>query len=142
MTGFLVLTGALVVAGLAAVLMARREGRFRGPAHTGEVSDADRLDAQRLGHALGERVTLVQFSSAFCAPCRATRVVLGQVAEAVDGVTVIDIDAEAHLDLVRELGIVRTPTVLVLDAAGRVVRRASGVPRRDQVLGAIAAASH
>ena len=32
---------------------------------------------------LGERATLLQFSSAFCAPCRATRQVLSEVADVV-----------------------------------------------------------
>ena len=39
-----------------------------------------------LDHDPGERATLLQFSSAFCAPCRATRRVLGEVAELVPGV--------------------------------------------------------
>ncbi|MFI2435439.1 thioredoxin family protein [Streptomyces sp. NPDC018693] len=96
-----------------------------------------RLGADRLGGELGERATLVQFSSAFCAPCRATRRVLDEVAGLVPGITHIEIDAEAHLDLVRELDIVRTPTVLVLDAGGRVVRRAAGQPRKADVIAAL-----
>lgn len=90
-----------------------------------------------LGVERGERATLVQFSSAFCAPCRATRRVLGEVAALVPGVTHVEIDAEARLDLVRRLGIVRTPTVLVLDAAGREVRRATGQPRKADVIAAL-----
>ena len=50
---------------------------------------------------LGERATLLQFSSAFCAPCRATRRVLGEVAGLVPGVTHVEVDAEHHLDVVR-----------------------------------------
>jgi thiol-disulfide isomerase/thioredoxin len=96
-----------------------------------------RLDADRLGADLGDRATLVQFSSAFCQPCRATRRTLAEVAGMVDGVTHIEIDAEARLTLVRQLGISRTPTVLVLDAAGRIVRRASGQPRRADVVAAL-----
>jgi thiol-disulfide isomerase/thioredoxin len=87
-----------------------------------------------LGHDIGERATLLQFSSAFCAPCRATRRVLGEVAGLVPGVRHIELDAEQHLDVVRRLGIVRTPTTLVLDADGREVTRAAGAPRRDEVL--------
>ncbi|AZM63679.1 MULTISPECIES: TlpA family protein disulfide reductase [unclassified Streptomyces] len=90
-----------------------------------------------VGDRLGERATLVQFSSAFCAPCRATRRVLDEVAGLVPGVAHVEIDAEASLDLVRRLGIVRTPTVLVLDAAGRVVRRATGQPRKADVIAAL-----
>ncbi|MCM3297810.1 thioredoxin family protein [Streptomyces pseudogriseolus] len=96
--------------------------------------------AAELGTGLGERATLVQFSSAFCAPCRATRRVLGEVADMVPGVTHVEIDAEARLDLVRRLGIERTPTVLVLDADGRVVRRAAGQPRKADVIAALGAA--
>ncbi|GEJ98849.1 thiol reductase thioredoxin [Streptomyces sp. 1-11] len=96
-----------------------------------------RLGAAELGGELGSRATLVQFSTAFCAPCRATRRVLGEVAGMVPGVAHVEIDAEARLDLVRELGIVRTPTVLVLDAGGRVVRQAAGQPRRADVIAAL-----
>jgi thiol-disulfide isomerase/thioredoxin len=96
-----------------------------------------RLGAAELGGELGERATLVQFSSAFCAPCRATRRVLGEVAGLVPGVGHIEIDAESRLELVRELDIVKTPTVLVLDAEGRVVRRAFGQPRKADVIAAL-----
>jgi thiol-disulfide isomerase/thioredoxin len=102
------------------------------------LHDSDRaLTADRLGRGLGERATLLQFSSAFCQPCRVTRVVLADVAAKVDGVEHIELDAESHLDLVREIGILRTPTTLVLDREGRITARASGVPRKDQVLAAL-----
>lgn len=98
---------------------------------------ADRLDAAQLGVELGERATLVQFSSAFCQPCRATRRTLAEVAGMVEGVAHVEIDAEAHLTLVRALDISRTPTVLVLDARGVVVRRAVGQPRTVDVVAAL-----
>ena len=107
-----------------------REAPVRG----GPVADS-LLDG--LGRELGERATLLQFSSAFCAPCRATRRVLGEVVEVVPGVAHVEVDAEQHLDLVRRLGIVRTPTTLVLDARGQEVSRASGAPSRDAVLGTL-----
>ncbi len=96
-----------------------------------------RLGAADLGAALGERATLVQFSTAFCAPCRATRRILAEVAGMVPGVSHVEIDAEDHLELVRALDVLRTPTVLVLDAAGRVVRRAAGLPRKADVIAAL-----
>jgi thiol-disulfide isomerase/thioredoxin len=108
-----------------------RNGRLRsGP-------DGPRLSGDQLGRALGNRATLVQFSSAFCAPCRATRVVLAEVAEMIDGVEFIEVDAESRLDLVRSLNVLRTPTVLVTDSAGRIVRRASGRPRKPDVIAAV-----
>ncbi|MEV6734598.1 MULTISPECIES: thioredoxin family protein [unclassified Streptomyces] len=99
-----------------------------------------RLGAAELGAEPGERASLVQFSSAFCQPCRATRRILAEVAELVEGVAHIEIDAEAHLELVRALGIEKTPTVLVLDSAGRIVRRAAGMPRKADVIAALGAA--
>jgi thiol-disulfide isomerase/thioredoxin len=101
---------------------------------------AERLTAAEIGGPLGERATLVQFSSAFCSPCRATRRTLGEVAEMVDGVRHVEIDAEAHLDLVRRLAILKTPTVLVLDGDGAVVRRAAGQPRKADVIAALGTA--
>lgn len=97
----------------------------------------DTLGPEALGAALGERATLVQFSTAFCQPCRATRRTLAEVAAMVPGVGHVEIDAEERLDLVRALGIARTPTVLVLDRTGRVVRRAAGQPRRADVIAAL-----
>lgn len=99
-----------------------------------------RLGAGDIGERLGERATLVQFSSAFCQPCRATRRVLADVAALVPGVAHVEIDAEARLDLVRELRVTKTPTVLVLDAAGHEVRRAAGQPRKADVIAALGAA--
>jgi thiol-disulfide isomerase/thioredoxin len=99
------------------------------------------LTGDQLGHPLGERATLLQFSSAFCAPCRATRRILADVAGMTEGVAHIEIDAESRLDLVRELNVLRTPTVLVLAGDGRIVRRASGQPRKPDVIAAIGVAA-
>ncbi|MCQ9178810.1 thioredoxin family protein [Streptomyces sp. IBSBF 2953] len=133
MTGLMVCVAVLAAASAYGVLHRRRSGRVRVRGR----DDGRRLGADRLGGALGERATLVQFSTAFCAPCRATRRVLGEVAGVVPGVAHIEIDAEARLDLVRELDILKTPTVLVLDADGRIVRRATGQPRKADVIAAL-----
>ena len=50
----------------------------------------------------------------------------------------IEIDAEAHLDLVRSLDIRSTPTTLFLNSAGVEVGRAIGAPKREQITSAIA----
>ena len=95
------------------------------------------LGGTDLGGPLGPRATLLQFSSAFCAPCRATRRVLAEVAGMTDGVAHLEIDAESHLDLVRRLDVRRTPTVFVLGPDGRIARRASGQPRKADVIAAL-----
>ena len=87
----------------------------------------------------GSRVTLLQFSSAFCSPCRATRALLADITEEMSDVSHIDIDAESHLELVRRLDIRSTPTTLILDGNQVEVGRAVGAPKRAQVIAAIGA---
>jgi thiol-disulfide isomerase/thioredoxin len=139
--GLLVVVAVLLVASLLGIRHVRSGRRITAEPHRprGARSDDDLpcLTAADLGHDLGERATLVQFSTAFCQPCRATRRVLADVSRDVVGVTHIEIDAESRLELVRRLQVRRTPTVLVLDAAGRVVRRASGQPRTADVVAAL-----
>ena len=92
------------------------------------------LTASDIGQDLGSRVTLVQFSSAFCTPCRATRALLTDITADLDDVVHVDIDAEKNLDLVRRLDVRSTPTTLVLNNAGVEVGRAVGAPKRADVL--------
>ena len=128
---------------------AGRRGGGREPdvaAHAQDVrpSDAPAPGAElvsRLGGTLGERATLLQFSSAFCAPCRATRRVLAEVSGLVDGVAHVEVDAEQHLDATRAFAVLRTPTTVVLDARGVEVTRAAGAPTKAQVLSALAGAN-
>jgi hypothetical protein len=68
------------------------------------------------------------------------RRILADVAAMTAGVAHIEIDAESRLDLVRQLNVLRTPTVLVLSSDGQIVRRASGQPRKADVIAAIGAA--
>ena len=102
-------------------------------------SDKGLITQSMIGVELGQRATLVQFSSAFCSPCRATRALLEDVTADMADVVHVDIDAEANLELVRQLDIRSTPTTLFLDRKGHEVGRAMGAPKRDQVLGAISA---
>ena len=144
---------AVAALGLALLLGSWRlatDGRFRGthvvrrPAGAAGADEpaavARPLGAElvaTVGGSLGERATLLQFSSAFCAPCRATRRVLAEVTGLVAGVAHVEIDAEHHLEATRAFGVLRTPTTVVLDPSGAEVTRATGAPTRDQVLTAL-----
>jgi thiol-disulfide isomerase/thioredoxin len=156
--GAIVLVAALAVAAAGGGMWRARNGRMRdtlkasvadkgrsilgtnGSRQDMSVSRDLRLTSEQIGHPLGPRATLLQFSSAFCAPCRATRRILADVAGLVPGVAHVEIDAESRLDLVRQFGVLRTPTVLVLAPDGGVVRRASGQPRKVDVIAAVGAA--
>lgn len=145
MTGVVVLL-VVVLATVGFGLWRRRtDGRLKrvvpGGDGTGGTSGATpagpMLTEVDLGAPLGDRATLVQFSTVFCAPCRGTRVLLDEVARMLPGVSHIEVDAESNLDLVRSLDVRRTPTVLVLDGSGRVRTRAAGAPRRADVIAAL-----
>ena len=151
-TGAWIVVAAVVLATAFGLWRLATDGRFGGtrvvrrPAEADATPPAASFEAATpgadlvaaVGHELGERATLLQFSSAFCAPCRATRRVLGEVTGLVDGVAHVEVDAEHHLEATRTLGVLRTPTTIVLDAAGVEVTRATGAPSRDQVLTALA----
>lgn len=131
-------TGPIIA--VAALLAATGYGLFRR-SNQGKVRPVAPEDPQHamlaeLGVQPGA-VTLLQFSSAFCAPCRTTRVVCAEVARTTDGVSHVEVDAESRLDAVRALDIWRTPTVLIIDPVGRIAGRAQGAPTRAQVLAAI-----
>ena len=139
--GLIALTTALVAASALGLMLRRRAGRFRA-AQVSPVPDGpdpDVLTEADLGGPLGRQATLVQFSTAFCAPCRPTRQILAQVAGMVDGVTHIEVDAAARLDLARRLRINSTPTVLVLGPDGAIAKRAVGLPRKADVIAALGA---
>lgn len=141
-TGAWVLIAAVALALAFGAYRATVDGRFRGThpiRHADDDSDPTPVEPVAtpwadLGVELGDRATFVQFSSAFCAPCRATRRILGDIAASTPGVAHHEIDAELHLDVVRRFGILRTPTTLVLDARGVEVARASGAPTKEQAL--------
>lgn len=115
--------------------------RIKGTEEEGSLTPTDHLLTGTPWEAeQGERATLLQFSSAFCAPCRATRRILEDVSETVPGVSHIEIDAEEHLDVVRRLGVMRTPTTIIIGSDGQEMTRAAGAPTRTQVLSALDAA--
>ena len=132
--GAIAAVAVLALAAAGGLAWRRRDGRLKG-ARERVLTVAD------LGQPLGARATLLQFSSSFCAPCRAARQMLADVATRADGVTHVEIDVADRVDLVRLLDVRRTPTVFVLGPQGQITRRASGLPRREDVLAAVALAT-
>jgi thioredoxin-like negative regulator of GroEL len=89
---------------------------------------------ERLGVRPGDAdLTVVQFSTAFCGPCRATKARLQQLQAGRPGLAVVQVDAESHLEEVRELDVRRTPTLFYLDRAGQLIGRSSGAPRPEEL---------
>ncbi len=149
--GLVTVVVVLVATSAFALVRGRTDGRLRSAEpvipstnQTAHIADSeaaavshDVLSPDDIDSTFGSRATLVQFSTAFCQPCRATRRVLDEVAGMLEGVAHVEVDAETHLSLVRRLNVMRTPTVLVLDRSGRIMRRASGQPRKADVIAAL-----
>jgi hypothetical protein len=106
-----------------------RDGRFRAVTPT--------LDAPLAAYATGTRATFVQISSETCAVCPRSLATLRAVAARTAGVEVVEVHAEARMDLVRELDVRRSPTVLLLDASGTIQSRTSGAMTTERASAAL-----
>ena len=130
--GAIVVVAALAVAAVAAWWLRTRNGAVRTTGEDAGVAQGVVFD--RLGvHPAAADLTVVQFSTAFCAPCRATKARLEQLQTTRPGLAVVHVDAESHLDEVRELDVRRTPTLFYLGRDGRLIGRSSGAPRPDEL---------
>ncbi len=128
--GAAVLVAALLVSAVAAWWLRTRSGAVHA---TGEdavpTTVFDRLGVR---HAEAD-LTVVQFSTAFCGPCRSTKARLEQLRAGRPGLAVVHVDAESHLDEVRALDVRRTPTLFYLSRDGALLGRSSGAPRPDDL---------
>jgi thiol-disulfide isomerase/thioredoxin len=131
--GAAVLLAALALTALAAWWLRARNGALRAAGgQEGGVRPEAVLEGLGVRPADAE-LTVVQFSTAFCGPCRATRARLQQLQATRPGLAYVDVDAESNLDAVRELDVRRTPTLFYLDRDGRLLGRSSGAPRPDEL---------
>ena len=135
--GVAVLGAALLLTVLAAWWLRARDGAVR-PAQVSAEPTEEPTAMDPVFGRLGVRpgaadLTVVQFSTAFCAPCRATKARLEQLQATRPGLAVLHVDAESHLDEVRALDVRRTPTLFYLDRDGAVIGRSSGAPRPEEL---------
>jgi thiol-disulfide isomerase/thioredoxin len=118
----------VLVAFVAAIGAISRRSRAR----TRDIVDGELLIPAMVDTpAFGESATLLQFSTELCSRCPAARRVLTSLAGNYDGVRHVEVDLTHRPDLTRRFDVMQTPTVLVLDGAGRVRQRTGGVPDRS-----------
>jgi thioredoxin 1 len=81
-----------------------------------------------------ETPTLVDFWAEWCAPCRAISPILEEIAvEYADKLRVVKLNADEHPDVLRRLGIMSIPT-LILFAKGEEKTRIVGARAKQQLL--------
>jgi thiol-disulfide isomerase/thioredoxin len=138
-TGPAVLAVALVLSAAASWWLRTRDGRLR-TVQDGTVQQEEEGvgGPTAVLEGLGVRpadadLTVVQFSTAFCGPCRTTRARLQHLQATRPGLAYVHVDAESHLEAVRELDVRRTPTLFYLDREGRLLGRSSGAPRPEEL---------
>ena len=132
MTGAWALLGAVAAVAVIAVVLRARDGRVRA-AKPGEGLPApvrDLLDRTT-------PVTLVQLSTTFCANCRQARTVLEDLAGRTRGLRHVELDVTDLPDVAADLGVLRAPTTLALDASGAELLRVGGVPKPDRLIAAL-----
>ena len=91
-----------------------------------------------LGKKYGKRASVVIFSTTFCSECRSAKALISDVTSTLNDISYIEIEAESNLELVRKVDIRSTPTTLFLDRSGFEIARATGAPKRDQLIKVIA----
>ena len=97
------------------------------------------ISSAEFAGSYGSRATILQFSTTFCTQCRAAKSLIADVIKNQSDIAYIEIDAESNLELVRRVGIKSTPTTLFLDKDGFEIARATGAPKRDQLIKVLSA---
>jgi len=118
----------VAVTTLAGLVLRLRQGRARA------VDSEEVVDPRRLGaDALGDEVTLLQFSTEMCSRCPGVHRMLSEVAAAHPGVRHLDVDLTHRPDIAQHFRVLQTPTTLVLDRRGAIRTRFGGTPGRAVV---------
>ncbi len=128
----------LVVAVILALVAVATALGFAWRSQQGRVRVGDERIVSIDGVPLGERATLLQFSTEVCSPCRATARVLGALADRTRAVEHVDLDVTHRPELAARYRVLQTPTTLILDRDGAVKARIGGAVRRDLVVAELA----
>lgn len=116
--GILALVAVATAIGL---LLRARKGRVR------KLADTERLEPEIFGvEQFGQAGTIVQFSTEFCSRCPGVRRLLSQRIDTAPGVDFVHVDLTHDPELATRFGVLQTPTILFVDAAGRPSTRLSG----------------
>lgn len=125
----LVVIGVVAVATAAGLLWRARNGAVKVKTVSADAPKPVRPSDVESDAAFGERATLLQFSTEFCAYCPATRRLLGGIADRTPGVEHVDIDLTHAPEIAKRFKVLQTPTTLLLDGGGAIRARIGGAPK-------------
>lgn len=127
-----VLVSLLLLTGILAVVQVRRSRLTRR--YDAASGPTERVDPAELGVSkLGDRATIVQFSTEFCARCPSVRRVISELVAGTVSVDFVHVDLTHRPQLASKYRLLQTPTVLILDDAGVPRSRLSGAITRDRI---------
>ena len=136
MTGVWVLLGAVLVAVAAGLVLRARNGKLRKARATALPPKVTELIDP------AARVTLLQVSTQFCAPCKHAATALKALANDLDGVHHVDLDVTDEPQLAERLNVLSTPTTLALTHQGTELFRFSGLPRVGELTDRLTGHAH
>lgn len=124
----------IAVATLVGVLLKRRTAtvhRVGAPGRAGSLAAAGTVDGSLDrgdfgGAEFGASGTVIQFSTVYCTRCPATRRMISEAIDPIDGVEFLHIDVTEQPALAAKYRLAQTPTVLILDPSGTPRTRLSG----------------
>ena len=132
--GIAALVVALVVATAVGLVLRARSGRLRA-----RVTNAPHgWDLAQIEPRPEDDVLLLQLSSPICAPCRQTATQLDALAAEQNGLRHVEVDVADSPKVADALRVLRTPTTVAFDRSGTELLRVSGVPKRRELVAALA----
>lgn len=130
-----VLLGLVAVSTVLGVVWRARTGRIQRARISGADSDS-RISIPG-APAFGSRVTLLQFSTEVCTPCKTTHALLSDLANELDdgtgAVIHVDIDVTSRPELANKFNLLQSPTTFILDGNGVLQARIGGAPKINDV---------
>jgi thiol-disulfide isomerase/thioredoxin len=130
------LVALIAVVAIVALIWKATTGRAKN-VNDGEVVNLAELGAVKNGKpvtSLTTNVTFLQFSTDLCSFCGPTARMFETLEKSDPNVTHIEVNVTDRMDLVKKYNILQTPTTLVLDKRGKIVKRIGGAPKAHHLV--------
>jgi len=130
-----VLLGLVALATALGLVWRARTGRIQRTQTS--ATDADNRISIAGAPEFGTHVTLLQFSTEVCTPCKTTRTLLSGLASELDNgtgsVVHVDIDVTSRPEIANQFNLLQSPTTFILDGNGVLQARIGGAPKINDV---------